>query len=405
MNIEFERDTLFEEVWTTPMRTLAQKYGLSDSGLRKVCIALTIPLPGAGHWAKVAAGHTIPVPPLPPTAGKTQFVSRPAVVDHTDVVPQRDGPVLKAALAFEAATENVVAVAGEMLQPHPIVRATARRVRGEVAGLERARMESVKPRMPRDRLEPALRSSLKGPSWFLYQARHVMQFGDDVLPMSVSIDTAERALRIWDAVIKACVARHMKVALTPRGLLVTSGADEVVMRLAERVAGKGEERRASGVLRITFGRESRDRVVDEPGRPLEGQLNDLLCRVHREMASARHSRLVDGACKAREQAAQADRERAAEIAAEAERQQAAERRRQHEIEAEERARMARMVELEAQLVAEANSWRQAEAIRSYIAHLTSTIASGALAGPELRDWLTWAAAVAARLDPTSTRLS
>lgn len=50
----FERISLYEEVWTTPLTKLGKKYGLSDNGLRKVCKALSIPLPKAGHWAKVA---------------------------------------------------------------------------------------------------------------------------------------------------------------------------------------------------------------------------------------------------------------------------------------------------------------------------------------------------------------
>lgn len=52
MEVEFERDALFIEVWQTPMSKLSKKYGMSDSGLRKVCLALAIPLPRQGHWAK-----------------------------------------------------------------------------------------------------------------------------------------------------------------------------------------------------------------------------------------------------------------------------------------------------------------------------------------------------------------
>ena len=57
MEIIFERTRLYEEVWSEPLTKLGKKYGLSDNGLRKVCKALNIPLPRAGHWAKVA--HTL----------------------------------------------------------------------------------------------------------------------------------------------------------------------------------------------------------------------------------------------------------------------------------------------------------------------------------------------------------
>src|ERR1700733_3246456 len=69
MSIGYEfwnRDELYEEVWSTPMRTLAKKYGISDVGLAKVCRKLAIPLPGLGYWAKKAAGQKLKQTPLPP---------------------------------------------------------------------------------------------------------------------------------------------------------------------------------------------------------------------------------------------------------------------------------------------------------------------------------------------------
>lgn len=77
MEITFERQALYVEVWSTPLTQLAKKYGLSDNGLRKVCKAMSIPLPVQGHWAKVAAGHKVPKVPLPPQAERNTFVSRP----------------------------------------------------------------------------------------------------------------------------------------------------------------------------------------------------------------------------------------------------------------------------------------------------------------------------------------
>lgn len=69
----FERQKLFDEVWTTPVTTLAKSYGLSDVGLRKICIALDVPLPPRGHWQKLAAGKSIPKPALHETSVATTF--------------------------------------------------------------------------------------------------------------------------------------------------------------------------------------------------------------------------------------------------------------------------------------------------------------------------------------------
>src|SRR5690242_8602568 len=62
----WNRDELYEEVWTTPMQTLAKKYGVSDVGLAKTCRKLFIPLPGRGYWARKEAGQMVERVALPP---------------------------------------------------------------------------------------------------------------------------------------------------------------------------------------------------------------------------------------------------------------------------------------------------------------------------------------------------
>jgi hypothetical protein len=66
MSYEFwDRDSLYEEVWATPMAKLARKYGISDVGLAKVWRKLAIPVPGRGYWAKKEAGRAVQKLPLP----------------------------------------------------------------------------------------------------------------------------------------------------------------------------------------------------------------------------------------------------------------------------------------------------------------------------------------------------
>lgn len=54
---------LYDAVWKKPVRTLAKEWGLSDTGLAKVCRKNGIPLPPIGHWAKVAVGRGYPRSP------------------------------------------------------------------------------------------------------------------------------------------------------------------------------------------------------------------------------------------------------------------------------------------------------------------------------------------------------
>ena len=43
-----EREELYEQVWSIPVVQLADRYGLSDNGLRKVCKRLNVPVPPRG---------------------------------------------------------------------------------------------------------------------------------------------------------------------------------------------------------------------------------------------------------------------------------------------------------------------------------------------------------------------
>ena len=62
----YDREELYKQVWSVPMREFASAYGVSESGLRKACTRLQIPTPGLGYWAKKAANQPVePRPPLP----------------------------------------------------------------------------------------------------------------------------------------------------------------------------------------------------------------------------------------------------------------------------------------------------------------------------------------------------
>jgi hypothetical protein len=74
-DVKLTREDLYERVWAEPMRTLAQRYGLSDVGLAKTCKRLRVPVPGRGYWARKAAGHKVkqlPLPLLLPTALRSE---------------------------------------------------------------------------------------------------------------------------------------------------------------------------------------------------------------------------------------------------------------------------------------------------------------------------------------------
>lgn len=60
------RERLYEEVWTTPMKHVGTKYGLSGTDVRRMCDKLQIPVPAQGHWTRVQMGLPIQRQPLLP---------------------------------------------------------------------------------------------------------------------------------------------------------------------------------------------------------------------------------------------------------------------------------------------------------------------------------------------------
>lgn len=82
--ITFQRDQLYDEIWSVPILQLAKQYGLSDVGLAKICTKMKIPRPPRGYWAKRSYGQ--------PT---TKPILRPAPADTpTEITVNRDAKQL-----------------------------------------------------------------------------------------------------------------------------------------------------------------------------------------------------------------------------------------------------------------------------------------------------------------------
>jgi hypothetical protein len=56
---ELTRRELYVLVWARPMTKVAADFGISNVGLRKICVKHRIPVPGRGYWVKLAAGQPV----------------------------------------------------------------------------------------------------------------------------------------------------------------------------------------------------------------------------------------------------------------------------------------------------------------------------------------------------------
>jgi hypothetical protein len=65
MSAIFTRQDLYDQVWSEPIRTVANRLGVSDVWLKKCCAKADIPVPHRGYWAKRHAGKSVVRAKLP----------------------------------------------------------------------------------------------------------------------------------------------------------------------------------------------------------------------------------------------------------------------------------------------------------------------------------------------------
>jgi hypothetical protein len=206
-----KRDELYKQVWATPMRTLAKRYGISDVGLNKICRKLNVPVPGLGYWAKIQAGQEVPQPKLPPLkAGQPSehviaYVKQPLEIEQDSEAYEK--------IAFENDPRSKITVARRLMKPHPLVERTERAIKP-------ARLEDSGPTFPRE----------KG-----------------CLDIEVSRGNLNRALRVMDALLKALEARGYKVSVINKDrkqiTLATVLEEEIEFGSGSRTASEREKRK------------------------------------------------------------------------------------------------------------------------------------------------------------------
>jgi hypothetical protein len=117
------RKELHEEVWSTPMVKLGEKYGLSDVGIAKICRKHGIPRPPRGYWAKKQHGKNVRQTPLPNPPGNPEIVISPygAGPRITDDDVQKEAGV---ALDRADQADSRIEVPERLTKPHPLIKET-----------------------------------------------------------------------------------------------------------------------------------------------------------------------------------------------------------------------------------------------------------------------------------------
>ncbi|MDP3370639.1 MAG: hypothetical protein Q8M32_12440 [Brevundimonas sp.] len=171
-----DRADLYRLVWSEPLTKLAERYGLSDVGLRKVCVRYDIPLPPQGYRQQVAAGRAPKPIPLPKSKAGTmvEFTS-----PSPPLIRQPADDAFAPLIEHEGRPENRIVVTAEPDDIHPV----ARRV---LKALKAARPDK-------------------------YGA--VVYEGQDPFRVRVPPGSIDRAVNLIDAFVKALAVRRIEVRM------------------------------------------------------------------------------------------------------------------------------------------------------------------------------------------------
>lgn len=362
--LSLTREELYEKVWSEPMSILCKQLGLSDVGLAKMCKRLRVPRPWRGYWARKAAGQKVnrtPLPKLSATADSslTSVTIRSRLGATREPDMSASGPVPDQQ-RFEAVAANRIMVAAQLENPHPLVAQT-------VVALRRGKTDH----------------------------RGLLQPKNECLDVQVTLSSSDRAMCIFDALIKGLDARGYETSVRKTGGRVITSVrvleEDVAIQLTERVdrvERKAAAKRtlwsqieydwiATGNLTIridSWADGTRQTWSDGKQQRLENCLNQFIVGIV-IVAGQMHERHLQWAEQERQ------------------RNQAEERRlRERQREEEERGRIRAVHHT-------IDMWHTANTVRRYLSEVRSALGSSSGVSVEIKEWLEWADAYADRIDP------
>jgi hypothetical protein len=363
------RQELYERVWTTPMTQLALEYGLSDNGLRKICIRHDIPLPKRGYWAKKQYGKPIKRKPLKPASDPEVETICITVYDKEIRKPEAiNDPKLLKIIQYENNPKNRIRV--------------PKRSSGHNALVEKTRKSLLK--MSLDQFGR-------------YERNH-----QSILPVSVSPNALGRGLRIMEALLKAFDKRKYNYEIIKNriSLLSVEIMDEKIsISLIEKVSRepytptKEEKLKAKKSSYFDWRKHHYQTIgklqlnIDGYSSGIKKQWNDTEKTPLEECLNLFMIELVKAALVQRKRNIEREEEERIWHARHMEYLRQVELQKQEE-------------EKRQKLIQDAENYQRAELIRRYISARTISVILQDNLDP-LDSWRSWAEAVADDLDPTS----
>ncbi|WP_133770246.1 hypothetical protein [Enterovirga rhinocerotis] len=198
------RRELYDLVWSTPMRTLAQQFGISDVGLKKSCDRHRVPTPPRGYWAQIEAGKKtkkavfveVDDARLNQIEVGTHALQLPEPVRHVIEVQRAE----RKQHAERRRAPKTIVEHEPIRDPHPKIKATARELRATKERSEIARAKA-----------------------------------EGMCGVEIGQASIERAIFILDQMARAFEERGLPLVPIGNGMRVEVGPDSAILRLIERV--------------------------------------------------------------------------------------------------------------------------------------------------------------------------
>jgi len=255
--ITFERNELYEKVWTKPVSHLTEELEVSSHKLYKACEELDIPTPSAGYWAKLRHDKEVNKPELP-ESDKESFTL--TIREENRRQKEQTKPVKE------------ISVSKRLTQPHPLIKQARKNI----------------------------------DKTFLNRYNRVS--GGAPLDLSVGPDNIERGLRILDALLKEIEERGYNLRTKRKNksywMLIGNGQDEVYFQLREkgnRTEVSDDQRwpeyeyTPTGELQLALFRETYDRtgkvLSDTKSKKLEDRFGEFFVKLEQVMKQVKKRRL------------------------------------------------------------------------------------------------------------------
>lgn len=333
----FSREELYKLVWSEPMLTLATKYLISDTGLRKICIGLDIPLPRAGHWMKLKFEQKIHRPSLPSSKSPKHNIElqlRPLELLKIKGVPS---PVITKKIQIEQELAETLSVPDRLSKPEKII-------------------------------TEAKENLSRKDAW---QHKGMISTETGKVNIMVTKTNIPRALLFMDTLIKSLRARGHEYIIRSRENYVVIRVEEIETALREKTIQSPSTDKwskydyvPSGALVLKTGRWSQKKEWTDGKQLLEQQISSIIGWMETQ------------ADKAIEQNKQGETQR--KIREEEERK-----------EKEWQKRKEKELSDFKTIITQSSRWHKAGELRSYIEAVESKAIAGKQLSDKLRDWLQW----------------